>query len=223
MNLFDIIILAVLAAFTLLGARRGLIMTLCGLVTAILALIGAQIAADQLAPSVAYVIQPSIRNAVELQVDQAFEAEAEAAYSFELTPETDGLLQQILGSEIYQHFAQSVEDSVQEGVQNTVDSAADHIAAALAQSVAWLAVYVLAFILILFLGRLLARVLDVAAALPGLHFLNKSLGGVCGLLKGLVLVAAVCSLGVSFGLISRESVQSSALLELFSAFSTISL
>lgn len=223
MNLFDVLILAALAVFTVMGTRKGLIMTLCGLVVSILALVGAQAAADQLAPSVAYVIQPSIRGVIEFQVDQSFAEEAEAAYSFDLAPEEDGLLQQIMDSEVYQHFAQSVEESVQEGVQTTVDTVADSVASALAQSVAWLVVYIVAFVLILLLGNLLARVLNLAAALPGLHLLNKSLGGVCGLLKGAIVIAVVCSLGAGFGLIPVESIQSSALLGLFSAFSTISL
>ncbi|MCD8047288.1 MAG: CvpA family protein, partial [Clostridiales bacterium] len=63
----------------------------------------------------------------------------------------------------------------------------------------------------------------VAARLPGLHFLNKSLGGGCGLLQGLVIVAVVCSLGSAFGLIPQQDIENSVLLELLASLTTFSL
>lgn len=220
MNLFDLIILGVLALFTYLGIRRGLIMTLAGLVVSILALVGAPIAADQLSPAVANMLQPAIENAVQTNVDQAL-ANNTASVTFSL--EEGSLLQQLVDSEFYQYFSQSAQQSVEQGIQETTHAVTATVAESLAQSLAWLAVYVIAFAVILALGRLLARVLDLAALLPGLHLINKSLGGVCGLLKGLVLVAVAASLGVGFGLIPPASVSSSVLLQLFSSLGTVSL
>lgn len=220
MNLFDVIILAALVAFTLLGIKRGLIMTLCGLVVSVFALIGAPIIADQVSPSLAYLIQPAIQNAVQTNVDQAV-ANSAATGTFALQDGT--LLEQLVSSDFYQHFAQMAQQSAEQGVQNATQAVAAGISASLAHTVAWLVVYVIAFALILFLGRMLAKMLDLAAQLPGLHFLNTSLGGICGLLKGLILVAVIASLGVGFGLISPESVSGSALLQLFSGFGTVSL
>lgn len=220
MNLFDLIILGVVALFTFLGTRRGLIMTLASLVVTVLAMVGAPMAADQLSPSVAYMIEPAIQNAVQTNVDQAL-ANNTASETFSL--EEGSLLEQLVSSEFYQHFAQSAQQSVEQGIQEATHTVAVTVAESLAQSMAWLAVYVIAFALIIVLGNLLARVLDLAAMLPGLRFVNKSLGGVCGLLKGLVTVAVVVSLGVGFGLIPAESVDGSALLRLFSSFGTVSL
>lgn len=220
MNLFDLIILGVIALFVFLGVRRGLIMTLASLVVTVLALVGAPMAADQLSPAVAYMIQPAIQNAVQTNVDQAV-ANNTASQTFAL--EEGSLLEQLVSSEFYQHFAQSAQQSVEQGIQEATHSVAAAVSESLAQSLAWLAVYVIAFALILVLGNLLARVLDLAAMLPGLRFANKSLGGVCGLVKGLVIVAVAVSLGVGFGLIPAESVNGSALLRLFSSFGTVSL
>lgn len=219
MNLFDLIILALLALFVFLGMRRGLIMTLCGLVVSIAALIGAQAAADQFSPALAYVIQPVIQNAVQANVDQAVESSG-AAPTFSLEEGT--FLGQLVDSDFYQHFAQTTQQAVEDGIQDATAAVAQSVAAALAQAVAWLVLYVVAFVVILVVGKLLARVLNLAAALPGLHFLNTSLGGVCGLLTGLVLVAVLASLGVGFGLIPRASVNGSLLLQLFSNFGTVS-
>lgn len=220
MNLFDVVILIVLVVFTFLGLHRGLIMTLCGLVVSILALVGAPIAADQLSPALAYMIQPAIQSAVQTNVDQAV-ANSTAVGEFSL--EDGSLLEQLVGSDFYQSFAQNAQQSVEQGIQDATQTVAVTIGESLAQTIAWLVVYVIAFALILFLGRLLARVLDLAAMLPGLHFLNKSLGGIFGFLKGLIIVAVVASLGVGFGLIPPESVAGSVLLRLFSSFGTVSL
>lgn len=220
MNLFDLIILIVLALFLWLGVRRGLIMTLCGLVVTILALIGAQAAADQFSPYLASMIQPSLQSTLLANIDDAV-ASSDATSNFTL--EDGGLLEQVLGSEYYEYFAQSFQQSVEEGVQSTAETVAATVAQSLAETIAWLIVYLVAFALIILLGKLLAKVLDLAAMLPGLHFLNKSLGGLLGLIKGVLIVAVLCSLGAGFGLIPAESVQSSALLKIFSSFTTVSL
>mgnify|MGYP001854949337 FL=1 len=48
--LFDIILLIVLAAFTIHGASRGLLLSLCGLVAVLVAFIGAGLLAGALSP-----------------------------------------------------------------------------------------------------------------------------------------------------------------------------
>ena len=221
MNLFDIIILAALVLFVLSGVRRGMILTVCGLVTAIVALIGAQVAADALSPTVAQMFQPAFESSVQLRLEETL-GETDTLPSagtgqevIDLAPllGEDGLLGQMVQSDFYQHFA----GAVSETVGNSVESIGAAISAALAQSAAWLVVYLIAFFVIMLLGRLLTGVLNLAAALPGLRFLNKTLGGVCGLIKGVIVLAVLCSLAVGTGLIGQDSVQSSALLSLFAA------
>ncbi len=219
MNMFDIVILIALAVFTVLGAKRGLIMTLCGLVVSIFALVGAPIAADALSPAVAAVIEPGLENTIQIAVDEAVADGQEISIELPEAIEETGVMELLLNSEVYQHFASAVETGVEQGVE----AVAQGVAEALANTAAWLLVYIVAFALILILGHLIARVLDLAALLPGLHFLNRSLGGVCGFLKGLVYVAVAASLAAGFGLVSQESLDSSALLALFSSFTTISL
>lgn len=219
MNQFDLIVLLALALFAWLGARKGLVLTLCGLVVAVAAAIGAPRVADALSPGVAGAFQPAIQSAIQERLDSAVDTALPEGEELQLLPE-GGFLDQILGSQFYQDSFQS---GVETQVQAATETMAETVAASLAQSVAWLVVYLLAFGAILLLGRLLTGVLNLAARLPGLHFLNHSLGGVCGLLKGLVIVAVVSALAVRFGLIGAEYVQSSALLGFFSSLVPISL
>lgn len=219
MNMFDIVILIALAVFTVLGAKRGLIMTLCGLVVAVFALVGAPIAADTLSPAVAAVIQPGLENTIQTAVDEAAASGQEITIELPQAIEESGLIEALLDSDVYQHFAAAVESGVEQGMENV----AYGVSVALSDTLSWLLVYILAFVVIIFAGKLIARILDLAALLPGLHFINKSLGGVCGFLKGLIYVAVVASLAAGFGLISPENLENSLLLELFSSFTTISL
>lgn len=138
MNLFDIIILAVLVIFTLMGARKGLIMTICGLVAAVLALTGARLAADQFSPALAYAIEPSIRDAVYSQMETSVSQQTEGQQPFQWEEEDGGLLEQIFDSDFYQYFIDSVEVTVQDQVHQATANAADAVAASLARSVAWL-------------------------------------------------------------------------------------
>lgn len=223
MNLYDVIILAVLAAFALIGARKGLIMTLCGLVAAILALTGARLAADNLSPSIAYLIEPSIRDVVYTEMDSALPETAEELEDFDWAYDDGGLLEQLVTSDFYQHFLQTVQESVHREAHQAAETASTVVAESLAQTVAWFMTYVVAFFLILVLGTLLGHGLDLAAKLPGLRLVNQSLGGLCGLIQGIVIVTVVCSLSVGFGLFPDEAMENSSLLALFSAFSTISL
>ena len=47
--IFDIVILIVLAVFALLGAKRGLLLSLCGLLAVLVAFIGASAVSDVMA------------------------------------------------------------------------------------------------------------------------------------------------------------------------------
>ena len=219
MNMFDIVILIALAVFTVMGAQRGLIMTLCGLVVAVFALVGAPVAADALSPAVAAVIQPGLESTIQTAVDEAAANGQEITIELPQAIEESGLIEALLDSDVYQHFAAAVESGVEQGMETV----AHGVSVALADTLSWLLVYIIAFAVIIIAGKIVARILDLAALLPGLHFINKSLGGVCGFLKGLIYVAVVASLAAGFGLVSPENLENSLLLALFSSFTTISL
>lgn len=219
MNLFDIVILIAIALFTLMGAKRGLIMTLCGLVVAVLALIGSPIAADALSPMVAEAIRPGLETTIQAAVDEAAANGEEITIQLPEAIEESGLIEILLNSEVYQHFAAAVESGVEQGMDNV----AAGVAEALSGTLAWFVVYLAAFIGIVIAGNLIARVLDLAALLPGLHFINKSLGGLCGFFKGIVYAVVVVSLAISFGLIPAEHLEGSLLVELLSTYSVVFL
>ena len=57
--IFDLIIVAILILFAALGAHRGLILSLCGLLAVVVAFVGASFVARTLSPMVADALEPT--------------------------------------------------------------------------------------------------------------------------------------------------------------------
>lgn len=73
--------------------------------------------------------------------------------------------------------------------------------------------FLLGFLLVLVVWRLVCHALDLVAKLPGLHGLNKALGGLLGLVKGyLILLVAEWALCDFLGWIPPEVAAESRLL-----------
>ena len=89
------------------------------------------------------------------------------------------------------------------------------MAAAVAQSVAYLVLFLAGFLLLLAAWTLVSRALDLVARLPGLHFLNKTLGGLFGLIQGCILLFVAAWLIQFSGHLIPEEVEQTRLLRFF--------
>ena len=67
---FELIVVAILAVFVLLGIKRGLVLSLCGLVGVLIAFGGAGVLARTLSPMVADALEPKFAAAIEEQLGQ---------------------------------------------------------------------------------------------------------------------------------------------------------
>ena len=66
----DILVIAILILFAVLGAHRGFVLTLCSLVAVIVALVGATMVSDALAPKVAQALQPRIERSIQESLEE---------------------------------------------------------------------------------------------------------------------------------------------------------
>ena len=132
MSLFaDILVLAALVAAAWLGARRGLLKSLAGLLIVLVALWGASWAADNLTEPVAQWIEPRVTQRVERKLEESHAADAGQmlqAFSFR-------------GSGL-----QKMLDAVHQRVQQTGETVIRAVAQSIARSVAGTAVYVVVFL-----------------------------------------------------------------------------
>lgn len=226
--LFDIILLIVLAVFTIHGASRGLLLSLCGLVAMLVAFIGAGFLAGALSPKVADYLEPRFASAIEERLDQ------EIADSTVL-PDQDGDLQtdEIPLTEIlnilkdmgfYQSAVDAVNDAVEQGMTEVAANAAAAVAASIAGTVAYMILFVVFFVLILIAWTLISHGLDLVAHLPGLHFLNKTGGAILGLIKGCAILF-LCAWVLRYlgKVIPEETVEQTHLLKFFMTTNPVAL
>ncbi len=248
--LLDLILVAVLVLFAWLGAKRGFVLTLCGLLAAIVALVGANLLAGFLAPKVAQTLEPVIAEKLEIALQEQYEEQFEAFQSGDSilsssipgsqpaslpidpdqiqTAQREIPLQEVLGAlrelGLYEELIDSVDEAVEAGALDAAAGAAAAVAAAVAESVAYTLIFLVSFLLLLLLWSILAHALDLVTKLPGLNFLNKTGGALLGLVKGcIILFVAVWALRVTGTILPEETVKQSYLLPLFLSFNPVAL
>lgn len=223
----DGLVLAVLLIFACIGARRGLILSLCGLLAFVVAFLGASFAARTLSPVVADALEPKFAAAIEEQLNESIRQQAEAGEAAVLSPDDvplEGVLDALREMGFYETLINTVDRAVESGMTATAASAAAAVAAAIAQSAAYLILFLLGFFLILLAWRLLSRALDLVARLPGLHFLNKTGGALFGLVQGCIILFVAAWLLQFFGqVLPRELVEQTVLLKFFMTTTPFSL
>ena len=221
--IIDLIIAAILVICAIHGAWRGLVLSLCGLLAAVVAFAGAGFAAKHLSPMLAEALEPRIAAAIELRLEAALPhtayTPAQPDGSVPQSPEEvplPGVLDILRDMGLYEALIDAVEDAVSQGMTAAAATAAASVAAALAQSVAYLGIFILAFVLILLIWRLISGALDLVARLPGLRFLNRTGGAILGLLKaGILLFVAAWLVQYLGNWIPEEMVQKTWLLRFF--------
>lgn len=194
----DLICIAILLLFLILGYSRGMFRTLSGLLTWLVSLFGAKLIADRGAPLMVDWLVPKVQPYVTQRLGQIL---AESADS---TASGDGL--GVLG----------LIPGVQDLLNGTADTLAETLAPAVAREVAqllgWLILFVVGFLVLKLLCRLVVFLLDQLDQVPGLHLLNHLGGALLGVLKGLlVLVLAVLILNW-FDVLPRPLVEGTVLL-----------
>lgn len=223
----DGLVLAVLLIFACIGARRGLILSLCGLLAFVVAFLGASFAARTLSPVVADALEPKFAAAIEEQLNESIRQQAEAGEAAVLSPDDvplEGVLDALREMGFYETLINTVDRAVESGMTAVAASAAAAVAAAIAQSAAYLILFLLGFFLILLAWRLLSRTLDLVARLPGLHFLNKTGGALFGLVQGCIILFVAAWLLQFFGqMLPRELVEQTVLLKFFMTTNPFSL
>lgn len=208
--ILDILVIAVLILFALLGAHRGFVLTLCSLVAVIVALVGANLISDALAPRVAQALQPRIEQSIQESLEEkALEVSAQDGLGV-----TDALAALREKGGLYEWAADSLEESLKNApVADAIAHQAAVAATAVAEQLARGVLFTLAFLVILIAWFFVSHALDLVARLPGLSSLNSTLGGVLGFVKGLLIVWLLCwILGPLTGVLSPEAIAQTRLL-----------
>ena len=229
-DMIDIVVLAVVLLFAVLGWKRGLVRTLTELLAVVLALVFSVQFARAAAP---VVIDKALRPATYGAIAQRVE-ELTAENMPELQPVVE--LEQVVEAipngfirEQTQAFLAEIESSVQSALASTPEAleqagkdVADAVLDGVVQDLVQALLCAAFFVVLTAVLRLLARVLRVVEKLPVVRQLNGLGGALIGLGKGLILVCLALWVLREIGVITPEMAGESVVLRLLSR-GTVSL
>lgn len=211
--IFDLIIVALLVLFAVLGARKGFVLTLFGLAGVFIAFFGAKYLSGAFYEPVSQLIQPGIYESitgVSADPDADPAPDASPAPSDETGMEVSGaalslddLLERIRSADLYEGLLGLLEDADQLPEEDDAGPV-QSLSAYLADLIARAALFLVGFLVILLLWTLLGRLLDLACRLPVLSAANRLGGAALGLVKGALIVILLVWLAQLTGLISRS-------------------
>lgn len=213
----DLLILAVIALFALLGWHKGLVLTLCGVLVVFVAYFGAAYVSDTFSDNVAELIQPTIQNQLDLAVERAMPSDDAPSHA-PLLPAPDtgdqeqdpdaASLEQVMAalrrSSLLTGMYESVAQAISDGAVKVITTASAAISYYLACQISRAGLFFLTFFLIVVVWSLLSRALDLACRLPVLRSFNEIGGLLLGLVKGLCILLAVVGLVTLLGIVPEE-------------------
>ena len=219
--IFDLAILAILALFFWRGYARGLVLTLCSLLTVFVALIGASFLSNALAEPVAKAIEPIVASQIHDTVTSYYQrspAENTSAEEEDWLAQLplEELLEPLKESKFLQGFAETFQKAVDDKAADIVTHAAQALAHFVAVQIARIVIFAVAFSAVLIAWFFLSHALDLVAKLPVLSTVNAWGGGAVGLIKGaLIVYIAVWLLRGSY--IPPAAIEGSYLLKFFAS------
>lgn len=182
--IFDLLIVLIVLISTLLGRRKGFILTLCGFLALFVALIGAGVLTNLLAKPVSLLALPFVENTL----DQVIQPTAEGVV-YATIDQVIALMEQ---SDLLRPLAAGVSQAVEQGVLDMTLDAVHAVAVFLAEQLTRLVMFPLFFLLIMLIWTVLSHLLDLAFHLPGLNFLNRTAGLLLGFARGVLLAYGLC-------------------------------
>ena len=226
--IIDAAAVAVLLGFALWGAHQGLLRSLTGLLTVIVALVGAGMIAGALAAPAARLTGPLVEDHIRSQVDEAMTVQSSQKVEMpeaDLDQEDEGFdiddLLALMGLD--EDVRESLLGDIQEKAVDTGVSVAAAIVESVVQSLLYGVLFLLSFLALMVLLKLALRALDLVAKLPGLNLLNSLGGAVIGLIQGALLAFLAIwiarRLGVSF---ETETVAQTHILHFFTTNTPLS-
>lgn len=204
----DLALIAIFVLCVVIGARRGALRAVAGLVSSVVGLVGAIKLSPAISPVIAKIIAPFLAGTVK-----------KAA----LSAGVDGILSSPVAHDTYAGFVKLFEalklpnasaDALFQSAADTSEklsrAAGDALAARIAPILAFLAVFVALQLAVRVLASLLSH-----DGIPVLSSLNRMLGGLLGALTGAVVVLVLCWGALTYapaediGLLNRHTLEQS--------------
>lgn len=216
--LCDILLLLFLLYCVISGAKRGLVLTLCGLIAVVVAFIGASFVADLATPVVSPMVEPQVTVFIEEQLTDYFQ-EHNMADSATLS---DGQVAELLEAIGFSDV--TVSSDAGQAFSAGITDLATRAAASVSYTLVYCVIFLLSFVVLLILWTILSHALNLVTYLPVLHSLNGLGGGVLGLFKG-CFILFVCAFALKYlgGFVLGDLVNETILVSFFMTTNPVAL
>ena len=196
--LCDFVIVLLLAFFAWRGAKKGLVLSLCGLVAVFVAFFAAYFISDAFCVPVAGIIRPVITQSIEDAVQEVGNLTVGGEQSGYTVEELLNYLDQ---NEQFQGFTEFIRQAVPAGTRvPSVSTLVNYLSKGIAKVV----LFAVVFIGVQVGWFLLSHALDLAFHLPILSEVNLAGGLALGLIKGVLLTIVLVWLGQVSGMVPSQ-------------------
>ena len=207
--IIDLILIAIVAFCAWNGYRKGFIMGISGILALIVAFYGAQIVADTYSQEFTSMLKPFISGVVDAAVADV-QIGGEDGYDNE---EVYEVTYDALGNiGILKSAAQDIANEIAERVERTGQTMREEIVSVLCSKIAYVLTSVIVFLLILIVFTVIANILNLAFKMPGLEFINETLGALFGFAKGAIIVVAIAWVMRYLGVLVDEDIVNKTIL-----------
>lgn len=202
----DIAVVAIVLVSVLIGRRRGFIKTLSWLIAIALSLSLASAFADIAAPVVS-----------EKYVVPRLSSEVQENISSEAPPQNPGEYSEFfkklgIPESIVTDAASEISKTLTQSFVEPLDSFVHNISYKLTHTV----LFVIFLLLLLLVISLLLKLINLAAKIPGLNFINKTLGLILGLILGYLIVIILSLILIKTGtFLTSEMLDETVVLKFF--------
>ena len=217
----DIILICIIAYCAVRGWQKGFLISLCGIVAVIIAIVGGNIAAKVYCNEFVGLIDPfttGITEKLVLSVTGDVPADEEGA-RFALPNSERKDVYSVCNAAMREFglpvaVADEIAKSVAENHDTVNEAMGVELADNLTQRFAYLAVFTVGFIIILLILSVIGSILDLRLELPKLRTANNVSGAALGAIKGLIIVMVVAVLcRYLVFVVGADTVEKTALLE----------
>lgn len=190
--IIDVIIVLVLIFFAWRGAKKGLILTLFGMLGLVVAFFGARIISNAFYEPVSDIIRPALHQKVE-GLEENILGGADFDIDLSLDDSVDALIDVLRDRGTFPGLVALLDTATEKEAipENEGVSAAETLSTYLAELASRVALFVAGFLAILLIWFLISHILDLAFKLPILNVINVAGGLILGLVKAILIVFVV--------------------------------
>ncbi len=229
--ILDVIVVSIILIYALISAKRGFVRTAIELIGfgfavylsfTLSSMVAEGVYTSMVQPAIVDTVVDTVGDTAASSIDKAVDAAFEKMPKFVVkSADNLGVTSQKVKNDITSNTVNN--NSIQNIAITISDSVVKPVVVPLIKAI----VGFILFVILLFVVKLLARIVNKAFSIPLIGGINKTLGGVLGAAKGIIIAGVVCiviSTIVSFTkngilIFTQENIEKTYIFKLFTGFS----